>query len=104
MTVIKYTNNNGEKTTWTNSQTDKAKREWELNKCEDCFQPLRDCVCEVYDYEGTISFTTDRELTPEQLNQLMDIIALQIVEPVDANQNDEDYSTRNIEVTVKEVN
>jgi hypothetical protein len=33
----------------------------------------------------------------------MDIIALQIIEPVDADQEDEDYSTRNAEVTVKEV-
>lgn len=58
---------------------------------------------EVFDYEGTICFTTDKQLTQEQLNQLMDIIALQIVEPVDENQEDEDYSTRNVEVTVKEV-
>ena len=33
----------------------------------------------------------------------MDIIALQIIEPVDAEQEDEDYSSRNVEVTVKEV-
>jgi hypothetical protein len=33
----------------------------------------------------------------------MDIISLQIIEPVDADQNDEDYSTRGVEVTVKEV-
>jgi hypothetical protein len=58
---------------------------------------------EVYDYEGTISFTTNQKLTQEQLNQLMDIISLQIIEPVDADQNDEDYSSRNVEVTVKEV-
>lgn len=58
---------------------------------------------EVFDYEGTIRFTTDKQLTQEQLNQLIDIIVLQIVEPVDENQEDEDYSTRNAEVTVKEV-
>ena len=56
-----------------------------------------------FDYEGTISFTTDKQLTQDQLNQLMDIISLQIIEPVDADQNDEDYSTRGVEVTVKEV-
>jgi hypothetical protein len=56
-----------------------------------------------FDYEGIISFTTNKKLTQEQLNQLMDIIALQIIEPVDENQEDEDYSTRNVEVTVKEV-
>ncbi len=54
-------------------------------------------------YEGTILFTTNQKLTQEQLNQLMDIISLQIIEPVDADQNDEDYSTRGVEVTVKEV-
>ena len=58
---------------------------------------------EAFDYEGTIRFTTDKQLTQEQLNQLMDIIALQIIEPVDENQEDEDYSTRNAEVTIKEV-
>jgi hypothetical protein len=56
-----------------------------------------------FDYEGTISFTTNKKLTQDQLNQLMDIISLQIIEPVDADQNDEDYSTRGVEVTVKEV-
>jgi hypothetical protein len=64
---------------------------------------LCDANDEAFDYEGTISFTTDKQLTQEQLNQLMDIIILQIAEPVDENQEDEDYSTRNVEVTVKEV-
>jgi hypothetical protein len=58
---------------------------------------------ESFDYEGTIRFTTDKQLTNEQLAQLIDLITLQIVEPVDENQEDEDYSTRNAEVTVKEV-
>jgi hypothetical protein len=64
---------------------------------------LCDANDEVFDYEGTISFTTNKKLTQDQLNQLMDIISLQIIEPVDADQNDEDYSTRGVEVTVKEV-
>jgi hypothetical protein len=64
---------------------------------------LCDANDEVFDYEGRISFTTNQKLTQDQLNQLMDIISLQIIEPVDADQNDEDYSTRNAEVTVKEV-
>jgi len=59
--------------------------------------------CKAFDYEGTIRFTTDKKLTNEQLAQLIDLIALQIIEPVDADQEDEDYSTRNAEVTVKEV-
>ena len=71
--------------------------------CKECRQPVRDCLCEVYDYEGTIRFTTDRELTDEQLAQLIDLITLQIAEPVDENQEDEDYSTKNVEVEVKVV-
>jgi hypothetical protein len=58
---------------------------------------------EAFDYEGTISFTTNKQLTQDQLNQLMDLISLQIIEPVDADQEEEDYSTRGVEVTVKEV-
>jgi hypothetical protein len=72
--------------------------------CKDCGEPVRDCLCESFDYEGTIRFTTDKPLTSEQLAQLIDIIALQILEPVDENQDDEDYATRNVEVLVKEVN
>jgi len=64
---------------------------------------LCDANDEAFDYEGTISFTTDKKLTQEQLDQLMDLISLQIIEPVDAEQEDEDYSSRNVEVTVKEV-
>ena len=42
----------------------------------------------MFKYSGKIEFTTDQELTPTQLNQLLDLIYLQIVEPVDENQND----------------
>jgi hypothetical protein len=69
----------------------------------DKFQRQLQTEEEAFDYEGTISFTTNKELTQDQLNQLMDIIALQIIEPVDADQEDEDYSTRGVEVIVKEV-
>jgi hypothetical protein len=69
----------------------------------DKFQKQLQTEEESFDYEGTISFTTNQKLTQDQLNQLMDIIALQIIEPVDADQEDEDYSTRGVEVTVKEV-
>lgn len=47
----------------------------------------------MFNYSGKISFTSDQELTPTQLNQLLDLIYLQIVEPVDENQNSENYST-----------
>jgi hypothetical protein len=69
----------------------------------DKFQKQLQTEEESFDYEGKIRFTTDKQLTQEQLNQLMDIISLQIIEPVDADQEDEDYSTRGVEVTVKEV-
>ena len=82
---INYTNDNGQRETWEKFQKQLQNEE------------------EAFDYEGTIRFTTDKQLTNEQLNQLMDIIALQIIEPVDADQEDEDYSTRGVEVTVKEV-
>jgi uncharacterized UPF0160 family protein len=47
----------------------------------------------MFKYSGKISFSSDQELTTTQLNQLLDLIYLQIVEPVDENQNDETYST-----------
>lgn len=47
----------------------------------------------MFNYSGKISFTSDQELTPTQLNQLLDLIYLQIVEPVDENQEDENYKT-----------
>jgi len=47
----------------------------------------------MFKYSGKISFTSDQELTPTQLNQMLDLLFLQIVEPVDENQNDETFST-----------
>jgi hypothetical protein len=82
---INYTNDNGQRETWEKFQKQLQNEE------------------EAFDYEGTIRFTTDKELTNEQLAQLIDLITLQIVEPVNEEQEDEDYSTRNAEVTVKEV-
>jgi uncharacterized UPF0160 family protein len=59
----------------------------------------------MFKYSGKISFSSDQELTPTQLNQLLDLIYLQIVEPVDENQNAEDYSTTAQIVTLdKEIN
>jgi hypothetical protein len=85
-----------------------VEREEDCTNCSmentwDKFQKQLQTEEESFDYEGTISFTTNKKLTQDQLNQLMDIISLQIIEPVDADQNDEDYSTRGVEVTVKEV-
>jgi hypothetical protein len=47
----------------------------------------------MFKYSGKISFSSDQELTTTQLNQLLDLLFLQIVEPVDENQNNETYST-----------
>jgi hypothetical protein len=59
----------------------------------------------MFKYSGKIEFTTDQELTPTQLNQLLDLLFLQIVEPVDENQNDETFSTSAQIVTLdKETN
>jgi hypothetical protein len=59
----------------------------------------------MFKYSGKISFETDQELTPTQLNQLLDLLFLQIVEPVDENQNDETFSTSAQIVTLdKETN
>jgi hypothetical protein len=52
-------------------------------------------------YSGKFFFDTDQELTPAQINQLLDLIYLQIVEPVDENQNDEEYSTSNQIVNIE---
>jgi hypothetical protein len=59
----------------------------------------------MFKYSGKISFTSDQELTPTQLNQMLDLLFLQIVEPVDENQNDETYSTSAQIVTLdKDIN
>jgi hypothetical protein len=111
---INYTNNNGERVTWEKFQEETKEKSLcgacgqyydEADQGDDGYHSpeLCDANDEVFDYEGRISFTTNQKLTQDQLNQLMDIISLQIIEPVDADQNDEDYSTRNAEVTVKEV-
>ncbi len=59
----------------------------------------------MFKYSGKISFTSDQELTPTQLNQMLDLLFLQIVEPVDENQNDETFSTSAQIVTLdKDIN
>ena len=111
---INYTNDNGQRVTWQKFQQETKEQSLcgacgqyydEADQGDDGYHSSKLCDAndEVFDYEGTISFTTDKKLTQEQLDQLMDIIALQIIEPVDAEQEDEDYSSRNVEVTVKEV-
>lgn len=58
---------------------------------------------ELTEYEGTFKFYASKPLTEEQIAQLLDIISLQIIEPVDENQEDEDYATNAVRVEIKEV-
>jgi hypothetical protein len=53
-------------------------------------------------YEGRISFKTDKAMTPSQISQMLDLLYLQINEPVDESGNDEDYTTENIFVYLNE--
>jgi hypothetical protein len=55
----------------------------------------------MFQYKGTISFQSDQELTPEQLDQLVFAIEVQMEEPADANGNDEEFSTREVLVSLE---
>ena len=44
-------------------------------------------------YEGKIRFTTDKELTERELQQLIFAIEVQIEEPTDSNGDDENFTT-----------
>jgi hypothetical protein len=70
-------------------------------ECQECFQPARDCLCEVYEYKGTISFKSDQELTPEQLDQIVFALQVQMEEPADEEGNDEEFSTFEVLVSLE---
>ena len=55
----------------------------------------------MFQYKGTISFQSDQELTPEQLDQIVFAIEVQMEEPADANGNDEEFSTREVLVSLE---
>jgi hypothetical protein len=55
----------------------------------------------MFKYQGTISFQSDQELTPEQLDQIVFAIEVQMEEPADANGNDEEFSTREVLVSLE---
>jgi len=55
----------------------------------------------MFQYKGTISFQSDQELTPEQIDQIVFAIEVQMEEPVDAEGNDEEFSTREVLVTLE---
>jgi uncharacterized protein YggL (DUF469 family) len=47
-------------------------------------------------YEGKIRFTTDKELTERELQQLIFAIEVQIEEPTDSNGDDENFTTSKV--------
>jgi hypothetical protein len=55
----------------------------------------------MFQYKGTISFQSDQELTPEQLDQLVFAIEVQMEEPADEEGNDEEFSTREVLVSLE---
>ena len=55
----------------------------------------------MFQYKGTISFQSDQELTPEQLDQIVFAIEVQMEEPADEEGNDVEFSTREVLVTLE---
>jgi hypothetical protein len=57
----------------------------------------------MFTYAGTIAFQSDTELIPQQLNQIIFAIEVQMQEPADADGNDEEFSTSNVMVALESV-
>ena len=56
-------------------------------------------------YRAEIVFTSNLTLTPKQLDDLLGHLELQVSEPVDSNQEAEDYDTSLISINInKEAN
>ena len=77
-----------------------TQKEFPIN-CQGCAQPVRDCICEVYEYKGTFTFKTDQELTPEQIEQILFAMNVQIEEPTDSNGDDEEFKTSEITIELE---
>jgi hypothetical protein len=54
-------------------------------------------------YKIEITFTTDRDLTPDELSNLEGHLTLQINEPTNEDNEDETYETKEITYKVEEV-
>ena len=63
---------------------------------EQDFQKKTECK-----YEGKIRFTTDKELTEKELQQLIFAIQVQIEEPADSNGDDENFTTSKVLVELE---
>jgi hypothetical protein len=55
-------------------------------------------------YKIEITFSSDRALTPYELNDLETNLMLQIDEPTNANQEDETYETSNANYKTERIN
>jgi hypothetical protein len=53
-------------------------------------------------YKAEIIFSTDKQLTAEQIDNLLGNLELQISEPVDSEQEAEDYATSLISINIIE--
>jgi len=51
-------------------------------------------------YRAEIVFTSNLTLTPDQINDLLGHLELQVNEPVDSNQEAEDYDTSLISINI----
>ena len=58
----------------------------------------------VSEYKITITFSTDRPLTPYELNALEGHLMLQIDEPVNEDQEPENYETSNANYKTERIN
>jgi hypothetical protein len=54
-------------------------------------------------YKIEITFSTDKDLTNDQSMELINSLLLQIEEPTDYDQNDQDYETSEINYKMEEV-
>ena len=55
-------------------------------------------------YQMLISFDTDRVLSSDEEDNLIGHVAPQIEEPTTYEGDDEEYSTSNLRITLKEIN
>ena len=53
-------------------------------------------------YKAEIIFSTDKQLTVEQIDNLLGNLELQVNEPVDSEQEAEDYATSLISINIIE--
>ena len=51
-------------------------------------------------YRAEIVFTSNKKLTPKQLDDLLGHLELQVNEPVDSNQEAEDYDTSLLSINI----